>query len=244
MKTFLKSLPLVGPAFKKLGELRWRYRCWKVDPARNLGKILRGCDDLFVVQIGSNDGTTGDPICSLLRKNPSWKALLVEPVPFLFERLRDNYRYNGNVRFDNVAIAKNAGRSNFYYVAAVAKEHIPDLPVWFDQLGSFDRTHITRHFGSVLDPFIVSAAIDTLPLSSVLARNHVTKIDVLHIDAEGYDWIVLQQLEQAKFLPKVIMFEHKHLVDNDKRAAVEFLENNYQITDLGSDYLCTCTQRS
>jgi FkbM family methyltransferase len=152
-----------------------RYQRWKVDPARNLNRILHGEKNIQIVQIGSNDGLTGDPIFLLLQRNPSWKALLVEPVPYLFERLRINYRGNGNVRFDNVAVADNAGTSAFYYVDATAKQHLPDLPSWYDQLGSFDRSNIIRHFEGALEPFIVSIEIATLPLTTVLDRNQVTK---------------------------------------------------------------------
>jgi FkbM family methyltransferase len=243
MKVFLKSLPVVGPVFKWIGKIRWEYHCWKVDPERNLSRILGGRKNLFIVQIGSNDGTTGDPICNLLRRHPSWKALLVEPVPFLFERLRINYRGNNNVQFDNVAIAAEAGTSTFYFVDAAAKQQIPDLPCWFDQLGSFDRSHIARLLGDALKPFIVSIELATLPLSAVLDRNNVTTMDVLHIDTEGYDWIILRQLDLNVFQPKVILFEHKHLQDSEKREAVNFLERQYRISDLGGDYLCERLRR-
>lgn len=48
-----------------------------------LGEILDNREDLFVVQIGSNDGMTADPLYCILHEHPSWKALLVEPVPYL-----------------------------------------------------------------------------------------------------------------------------------------------------------------
>ena len=36
-----------------------------------------------VVQIGSNDGKTGDPLHKLLLKNKKWKGLFVEPIPYV-----------------------------------------------------------------------------------------------------------------------------------------------------------------
>lgn len=230
--------PLGDWARRRIGELRWKYRCWKLDPARVLQIILSGQKNLFVVQIGSNDGVRNDPIHWLLQRNPSWKALLVEPIPAICDRLRANYSGNHNVRIDKVAIAEEAGSRDFYYVAATAKEHLPDLPYWFDQLGSFDREHIARELGESLESFIVSTQITALPLATVLNRNLVTKIDVLHIDTEGYDWVILSQLDQARFHPEVILFEHIHLSESDKHAAEEFLKCNYHISDLGRDYLC------
>ena len=244
MKKFLKSLPLLGRVFTGLGNLRWKYLHWKTDPNPHLLKILNGCEDLSVVQIGSNDGSTGDPICALLARKPSWKALLVEPVPSLFERLKVNYAGNKNVQFDNVAVAETAGKNDFYYLDAGARQHLPELPFWFDQLGSFDREHIIRHLGTKVEPFIVSTEIPTLPLAAVLERNQVNKIDLLHIDTEGYEWKILRQLDQNKFHPKVILFEHKHLTKAAKREGVAFVRPNYQVTDLGYDYLCRRVERS
>ena len=43
------------------------------------------------VQIGSNDGKTGDPIYELVSKNQHWKGVLVEPVDFLHRKLKANY---------------------------------------------------------------------------------------------------------------------------------------------------------
>jgi FkbM family methyltransferase len=243
MKRFLKSQPLIGRALRCVGRLRLRYYRWKVDPARKLQNILRGRKDLCVVQIGSNDGSTGDPIYLLLQSNPSWKAILVEPVPFLFERLCESYSNNPNIQFANVAITDRAGMATFYYVDPAAKNHLPELPCWSEQIGSFDPGHIARHLGNKLERFTLSKQISTFSLSSLLERNNVTHIDLLNIDTEGHDWIVLRQLDLSRFRPDVILIEHKHLSKGDKDKAFAFLERNYKITDLGADFLCRRKRR-
>ena len=232
MKNFLKSLPLIGRLLTRVKH--W----WQDDLARKLRRILRDRKDFHIVQIGSNDGITGDPLHLLLRSNPSWKALLVEPVPFLFERLCKNYSEIPNIQFANIAIAEKAEIATFYYVDPVARNHIPQLPSVFDQWGSFDPGHIVRHFGHALDQFIVSTKVPTLPLSTVLGRHNVTQINLLHIDTEGYDWIVLRQLDLQQFRPEVILFEHKHLSEEDKTKALAFLNRDYKFTQYRDDYLC------
>jgi FkbM family methyltransferase len=240
MKKFLKSLPLIGPVLSKL---RWTYHDWRFNPASRLRSSLRDRKDLYIVQIGSNDGTTSDPIHSLLQSNPSWKAILVEPVPFLFNRLRQNYSNNPNIQFANVAITDQVGKATFYYVDPTAKNHIPELPDWYDQLGSFDPSHIAKHFGNALDPFTVSTQIATFPLSAFLERNNVAKIDLLHIDTEGHDWIVLRQLDLSRFRPDVILIEHKHLSKEDKSETLAFLKREYIISDLGADFFAKARQK-
>jgi FkbM family methyltransferase len=235
LREMLKSNPLVQAAVR---QTKGRYHRWRRDPARHINKALHGSHQVFVVQIGSNDGSTADPIHSLLTSNLSWRALLVEPVPYLFERLKRNYPRNARFRFDNVAVGEVAGVSPFYYLDPAAGESVPGLPYFYEQVGSFNRNHITKHFGSGLDKFIVKSDIPTAPLSTVLKRNNVTKIDLFHIDAEGYDWIILRQLDLNYYAPKVILFEHKHLSLEARLEACAFLRPAYKVTDLGGDYFC------
>jgi hypothetical protein len=136
LKKILKSVPFLGVAARAAAS-----RYYKGRMERHIQKALRGMKSVYVVQIGSNDGNAGDPIRSLVLQNPSWVALFVEPVPFLFERLRQNYSDSPRFRFENVAIGERPGVSAFYYVDGSAKEHVAGLPYWFDQLGSFDRDH-------------------------------------------------------------------------------------------------------
>jgi FkbM family methyltransferase len=208
----------------------------------HIQKALSGIKSVYVVQIGSHDGKTGDPIRSLLLQNLSWATLFVEPVPFLFERLRQNYADSPRFRFENVAIGQRSGVTTFYYIDEAAKEHVPELPGWFYQLGSFDRDHISRHFGSavnrLIDRFIVTADVPTLSLAALLERNNVDQIDLLHVDAEGYDWEIVRQLDLTRYNPEVILFEHKHLSIEAKSEARAFLQDRYRIMDFFPDYFC------
>ena len=232
-KKVIRSVPFLGAAAQRAAST---YHQWRT--VHHIQKALSGMKSVYVVQIGSNDGNAGDPIRSLLLQNLSWAALFVEPVPFLFERLRKNYAGSSRFRFENVAIGERAGVCAFYYVHETAKEHVPELPSWFDQLGSFDRDHISRHFGSALNRFIVSMDVPTLSLAGLLERNNVDKVDLFHVDAEGYDWEIVRQLDLTKYTPQVILFEHKHLSMKAKSEARAFLQDRYRIIDFGQEYFC------
>jgi FkbM family methyltransferase len=236
MKALIKRIPFFG----RLARTGWMaYTSWKNDPVRLIERSLRNRHEAFVVQIGSNDGKTGDPIHGMLRRNTSWRALFVEPVPFLYQRLRENYGNEARFCFENIAIGANHTLNPFYYLPASAREHFPELPVWFDQLGSFTRDHIAHELGrSDIEPFIAVANIPTVPLPELLSRNDVRQIDLLHIDTEGYDWMILQQLDLTRFRPTLVLFEHKHLSPAAKAASKAFLSPNYSLRDLGSDYFC------
>ncbi len=203
-------------------------------PAYWMDKLLP--EDAYLIQIGSNDGRTGDPLYPLLQKNKKWKALFVEPVPYSFEKLKNNYPDSHRFSFENVAI--NEGKTmDFFWVNSAAKKALPELPYWFDQLGSFDKQHILKHFDGALAPFIEATLLEGIDLNTLFNRNKVKQISVLHIDTEGYDWKILSQLELNRFQPKFILFEHHHLTDLERKAAARFLEKKYTVFSLGIDML-------
>jgi FkbM family methyltransferase len=240
MKELLKSLPVVGALLKAVNRARWNFRVWQLDPGRNIRKALIGCHNLSVVQIGSNDGKSDDPIHELLTQNSKWKALLVEPIPFLFERLKQNYQNRAGLSFANVAIGETEGTMTFYYLESDLKNRFPDLPAWFDQLGSFNPDHIVKHLGEHMRPWITTLEIATLPFPKLLSQHSISQFDVLHIDTEGHDWKILRQLDLTLFRPRVILFEYKHLSESDRKEAFAHLQRFYRIKDLSvnGDYLC------
>ena len=191
-----------------------------------------------VVQVGSNDGLQGDPIAALIRTNPDWQVLFIEPLPHLFRRLLANYPHSPNYRFENVAISEKNETRLLYYVSDEIKKTREDVPYWYDQLGSFDKTHVLKH-GKEFEPFIVSEAVRCEPLRDILARNRIRKIDLLHIDTEGYDYQVLKQVDLEISPPRAILYEHKHLSRKDQSAARRLLSRvGYRVRpDDGGDTL-------
>ncbi|MEO1516122.1 MAG: FkbM family methyltransferase [Bacteroidota bacterium] len=198
-------------------------------------RVLRS-EDAFVVQIGSNDGKTGDPLYALLQKYSKWQGLFVEPLPDSFQKLQQNYPDKKRFRCENVAI--NEGRKmTFYWVDPKAKEQLPDLPYWYDQLGSFDRSHIVKQLDGVLEPFIRTTDLEGISLPDLLQRNAVEKISILHIDAEGYDWKILSQLNLDRYQPTFILYEYHHLSKEELSASYDFLDTDYWLFDVGIDVL-------
>ena len=186
-----------------------------------------------IVQIGSNDGKFNDPLKRLLKTRRNWKALFVEPVPYLFDRLKANYGTAERFAYENAAI--NDGRSaKFFWVDESAKSAFPNLPPWYDQLGSFDRNHILKHLPQ-LESFIRETEVVGITLSDLFDKHQLTSIDVLHIDTEGHDFKILSQLDLKKFQPTIVLYEHQHLSPDEKRASISFLKPDYEIFEWGAD---------
>jgi FkbM family methyltransferase len=230
-----------SPAERIKNFLRRKWKSWKGSKEVSMENRLASlCQkpDAFVVQIGSNDGLTGDPIHPLMKKNPAWRGLFVEPVPELFAKLKENYGPSPRFIFENAAI--NAGISQpFYSVDPQAKIAHPKLPSWWNQLGSFDPEHILKapEIGPLLKPYIRSTQVQGITLQALLAKHRVQQIDILHIDAEGFDWKILSQLDLQNIRPAIILYEHKCLSDSDRESSIRFLEPFYEFTDFNGDFL-------
>jgi FkbM family methyltransferase len=189
------------------------------------------------VKVGANDGVTGDPVSDILLADKRWKGLLIEPVPYCFERLKANFSDPRRFSLERIAIGPTTGRATFYYVDQKATETLRELPSYYDQLGSFDRNHITKHLNGVLGPFILESTIEVCPLEESLNRNGIRKIHLLHIDTEGYDYEVLKTLDLNTHSPEAILIEHKHLSQPQKAEMLSHLRiHGYAIDDCGGDY--------
>jgi FkbM family methyltransferase len=197
---------------------------------------VRGGRETFVVQIGSNDGKTNDPLYDLFARYPAWRGLLVEPIAYLCERLRTNYPDTDRFAIANVAI--NEGEDlPFYYVDPGAKADHPELPAWFDQLASFDRNHLVKHFDGILEPYVRVLDVKGTTLPGLFAAGGVERIDLLHIDTEGYDWKVLQQLDLQRYSPDFILFERHHLSPEALGEALAFLMTDFEVFSTDIDAL-------
>ncbi|OLE96238.1 MAG: hypothetical protein AUG75_22840 [Cyanobacteria bacterium 13_1_20CM_4_61_6] len=81
---------------------------------RNLAgpRLLRAFADTyrhaFFVEIGSNDGEQHDHLRPFILSRP-WRGIMVEPVPYVFERLRTNYEAYGRIALENVAVGDADG---------------------------------------------------------------------------------------------------------------------------------------
>lgn len=173
---------------------------------REIGRRSRG--PLRFVQIGANDGVNNDPLSATVRAH-RWSGVLVEPVPRMLERLVANYEGVPGLRFANVAIGPEEGTTTFYTV-----EGRPGEPAWADQISSLDRDVVLRHtYGiSDLESRIVPIEIESVPLPSLVARYGLDSIDLLHVDAEGYDYEIVSQVQAgATWAPRYILFEVKHM---------------------------------
>lgn len=176
---------------------------------------------IWYLQVGAFDGVSGDPIRPLIEKH-RLRGILVEPQRDAFERLKVNYSRFGPEAFVfiNAAIADHDGTAPLYRIKPEARG-----PEWLHQIASFDRNVVLRHSQVVpnLESFIETENVRCVTFATLFEQTGIRRVDMLQVDAEGYDHEVLRLFEIPTRRPAIIRFEHKHLNAGDYGQTVGML---------------------
>jgi FkbM family methyltransferase len=186
--------------------------------------------DFFVLQVGANDGHSDDPIASIVRSR-GLRALMVEPVPVMFDLLTAYYRDQPGVVCENCAIGHEDGTATLYYVRPD-----PSLPEYVRRLASFNRDVILKQRRVVpnIGAYIETLRVPTLSLQTLVARHKIDHIDLLQVDTEGFDYEILKMLWATSLRPPIINFESAHLRRSEKLACAEMLKRDgYRYLNVG-----------
>ncbi len=203
-------------------------------------QVFQTFDEVFVLKIGANDGVENDPLAGFLLNDHRYRGLLVEPIPLYAKMLEANYQQTGRFKIVQAAIAAEGGHAAMYFVDENASDSQGNpIPDWLRGVASLDRAHVQKHLAPEMYGAIRETSVCCLSVADLLARNHVRKIDLLQIDAEGYDYIVLQQFDFSLLRPKLVIFERKHLLKEDESSARALMEKaGYVVKALETDFLC------
>jgi FkbM family methyltransferase len=177
------------------------------------------------VQVGANDGVFGDPLRAYITSYP-WRGILVEPQPDVFARLVENYKSCADrLIFENVAISSD--KSEFVLYKAPAG--LVADGIYASSVASTNPVTIARQL-KISPKQLEKIVTPSLTLDELLAKHGLSHIQILQIDAEGYDWQVLRSLSLESSTPSIIQFETGHLTNAECNKAVEHLTNHgYEI---------------
>lgn len=177
-----------------------------------------------LVQIGANDGVRFDILRSFLIEFNT-NALLVEPIPEYFEKLKNNYKDKKNIVFENSAISINGEHNIMYKVNEkfykFYSEHIYGI-------SSFNKNHLIKH--GVHNKHIITTKINTINIEELLKKHNFLDLDLLYIDAEGYDGEIILELMKKVNIKPLIIFEYIHIDYVIFEEVIQILDQkNYKI---------------
>ena len=214
--------------FYNLPRLLWKPRLIK-DIDEKLSQFVH--ENMFFVQIGANDGVRSDPIHQYIMQY-NWEGVLVEPVPYLFERLKNNYSGNVGLQFENAAISHKRGSISLYRV-----KQTDDLDPWVHGLASLDKEHLLRYLPvEDKESYIIEEKVRTITMTDLLNKYNIKGMDLLCIDVEGFDYEVIKAIDFHRVKPTVIIYEHKVLSLEDFKSSVKLLrQNGYRLWSTTAD---------
>jgi FkbM family methyltransferase len=192
------------------------------------------------IQVGSNDGEQQDPLRSAILSR-SWSGIMVEPVPYVFERLRANYGHLERLSLENVAIGAVDGTATLYHLAQARPDELASLPRWYDALGSFSRDVVRSHASYIpdIEDRIVETPVRVLRFDTLCRIHAIETLDVLHIDTEGHDYEILKLVDLEHLKPLVVIYEHIHLSPADAAACAALVARfGYESLTYGNDVWC------
>ncbi len=119
------------------------------------------------------------------------------------------------------------------------------VPIWAKGIASFyqDRNalggqRISREEFERIRPHLITEQVRCDTLANLLERQGVSKIDVLQIDVEGFDYHVLKQVDFERYRPAIIRMEWYNLPQDEQRLSRALLQRwGYRTAEVGADLL-------
>lgn len=208
-------------------------------------QISKNLDKLYVIQVGANDGINLDPIHKFVKRD-RWKGLLIEPQPDVFRyQLFPLYMRDDGIFMENIAIGDKISLMDMYKISFTSER-------WATGLTTFNKStlqnkvdsgrveEIAREKGIKVpakkEDYIDHLKVESKTFEFLRAKYQIKEVDVLQIDVEGFDYEVVKLYDLSQNKPKAIVFESRHLSDDEYAEAEQyFSENGFLIKKVKGD---------
>ena len=137
-------------------------------------------------------------------------------------RLVANYAGLEGLTFINAAVDRERGSRPLFVIEDNAGNPIASLA----GLASFSRNRLEDWQRRDGHKYPAAHTIGALPVNCVTFDDilvDVERVDLLEVDAEGYDLELLQVFDFDRYAPAIVRFEHAHLSRTDWDEAVALL---------------------
>jgi FkbM family methyltransferase len=175
------------------------------------------------VEIGAFDGFTYSNTWGLAERG--WDGLLVEPIPELAAKCRENHQLHSGVSIAQTAVGACNGIASLMLAG---------------ELTTANRAQAAEYLTTPWARSLVTNASIEVPmttLDSLLVESRIpAKFDLLVVDVEGYEGAVFAGFELTRWLPKMLIVEladtHPDLsltASDDARLSTEIQATGYRI---------------
>ena len=164
--------------------------------------------DFGLVVIGAHFGVWLE---SEITNYKNQNILLVEPVPYNYNKLKDNFKNIKNIHICTNAIFSENKLDKFYYVNENSISKLGKH--WASGIGSFNKNHILEHKTKrfKIEPEdIDEIEIKFITFDDLIENYSIQSIDRLQIDVEGAEFEILNSIDYKKIKINSLQFESKH----------------------------------
>jgi len=159
-------------------------------------KVFKNDSKPFFIEIGANDGVKNDPNYKLMRQIKPF-GILVEPIESMFRRLKKNYKHNPKMEFDNVVISDTNGTVNFHLAYRTTCSSL------------LKKATLDHGYYNTIE-------VESLTWKSFVEKHDVEHITMLHLDTEGFDHNIINQVLELGSLPKILEYEDNSLYSKEE----------------------------
>ena len=186
-----------------------------------------------LIQIGSNDGERFDNLNKFIKRY-SPKSILVEPIKKDFDDLIKNYSNQENIFFENSAISVNNEINKLFKVHEkkfnLYSEHIRGI-------ASFNIKHLLKH--GVSRSHIVEEKVNSLSINDLIKKYSFNNVDLIMIDAEGYDGKIIIDFLVNNNFRSFIIFEYVHINHEILKKLINiFKKKEYEYLKINENLFC------
>ena len=192
-------------------------------------------ENIFTVNIGAMDGFMFDELSGYTSMY-NFKGLYVEPIPYLYEKLKNNL--GSEHLFENSAISTYDGEVEMIMIQQDAIDSGKVHECFYGMSSIYPPSNGLASDGDkeVVEKYGKKVTVPCITFDTLVKKHSLTKIDVLKLDTEGHDFLIFDQVDLEKHDIDLIRLEWVNLTDEEKDSITKkFTKYNYSHCFTGSD---------
>jgi FkbM family methyltransferase len=195
-------------------------------------------EKLFLINIGAMDGVMFDELIGYSNMY-DYKGLYVEPIPYLFKRLKNNLSKDGNL-FENSAVSDYDGEITMLTIPQEVIDNNKVHPCFYGMSAVWPPKNGLGSEGDkeTVEKYAEKVDVKCITFENLLKKHKIKKFDILSIDTEGHDYQIFKQIDLKKHRPKLIRLEWNNLTKKEQREIIKKYEDAnyfYEITHMDID---------
>tara|TARA_Y100000590_G_scaffold450721_1_gene590845 strand:+ start:252 stop:965 length:714 start_codon:yes stop_codon:yes gene_type:complete len=175
-----------------------------------------------IIDVGGHKGETFD----LFDKNfkiENYYAFEASPINFKFLEKKKIKANKKNFKVFNNAVGDNVNEVDFYQLDESSSSTLNEIN---ENSNYYKKKNFLINFLSFKKPKTIKFKVKPILLSEFIKSNNITKVEILKIDTEGYEYRVIKGLKDKISMIDYIYFEH-HYDDMIKKGYTYSMIHSY-----------------